>query len=825
MKRINYCNLILLASLFLKGSLVLSQPLANQNSLMVTQEIRYSVKDASEVFLVWGINNWQSQEENLRPPGTFTKDGLLYTPMKQVDGMFSTKFSVKPNTQLDYVFWITKGPRNSSTDIWDINNVPKKDYHTITLNDSVTLIQSNIKVRSREPLTLLDFSWQLLLSFTGLILAFIVIKKYRFKEIQNKPSARTIIIASAIILVFGLFIIRSSILGISWDLYLHPLEFAPQLLWAGLYDFLYVAALTLLFLAFLFLFQNSPRIKSAIVYFFISLGLISLVSGILNIRIVQMLGKPFNYRWLYYSDFLHSADAKAAMSSNISLAYIVNIIIVCIAAIIGAILIISVIELLNHKYRLQKVLLTSLVFLNLGYLILAQKGIHEYKWNYNKLANPVFSFVESVNPFKQDPELFTMELADSLKMVKTSGSIVSDRFKGLPNKIKNVIVLVLESTPAEYIEPYGSKFKTSPELEKNISNSIVFENIYAHVPSTNKSMVCLLGSIYPWISYTSITQEHPDINISTISSELKKHGYRTAFFNSGDNHFQRGGEFLALRKFDTIKDCRNLNCTQKFGMNEKEFDPLDGTNDECTGQELMKWVKNEPDKPFFTMMWTYQTHYPYYFLGSEKQFDTSDPILNRYLNAVKHSDLVLGRIIEELKTNNLFESTLIVVVGDHGEAFGRHDQTTHSSKIYEENLHIPCVFINPKFEKERSDAIGGSIDIAPTIMNVLGLPASDQWHGKSLFTGKKNDRAYFFAPWADYLFGYREGDRKYIYNATTGDTEIYDLNTDPQEAKNIATDLPEQVESCHQRLGAWVQYQNKFMEEAINAKGNNERGN
>lgn len=825
MKKISCINLVLFTSLFFKLSLVFSQTLPTLNSSMVTQEIRYSIKDASEVFLVWGINSWQSQEENLRPAGTYIKDGLLYSPMNLEDGIFSIKFRVKPNTQLDYVFWITKGPRESSTDIWDINKAPEKDYRTITLNDNVTLIESDIKVRSKEPLTLLDFSWQLLLTVTGLILAFIVIKKNRYKDIQYKPSARTIVISSAIILLFGLFLIRTSILGISWDLYLHPLEYMPQLLWSGFYDFLYVASLTLLFLGFLFLFRNSPRVQSAIAYFFISLALISLVSGILNVQIVQMLGKPFNYRWLYYSDFLHSADAKAAMSSNISFAYIVNIFIVCLSAIIGAIFIISVIELLKHKYRLQKVLLTSLLFLNLGYIIFAQKNIQEYKWSYNKLANPVYSFVESVNPFKQDPELFTMELADSLKMVKTSGGAVSDRFKDLPNKIKNVIVLVLESTPAEYIEPYGSQFKTSPELEKNISNSIVFENIYAHVPSTNKSMVCLLGSIYPWISYTSITQEHPDINISTISSELKKHGYRTAFFNSGDNHFQRGGEFLALRKFDTIKDCRNLNCVQKFGMNEQEFDPLDGTNDECTGQEMMKWVKNEPYKPFFTMMWTYQTHYPYYFSGQEKKFETSDPTLNRYLNAVKHSDLVLGSIIDELKANDLFESTLIVVVGDHGEAFGRHEQTTHSSKIYEENLHIPCVFINPIFKKEKSDAIGGSIDIAPTIMNVLGLTAPDQWHGKSLFTAKKSDRAYFFAPWADYLFGYREGDRKYIYNATTGDTEIYDLNTDPQEANNIVQDLPEQVECCHQRLGAWIQYQNKFMEEAINSDEKNHKRN
>jgi|GEM_PF-823530 len=813
MKKIHFFNLLFFSSLLLNCTTARSSaPIINEDSLMATQEIRYSAKDASEVFLVWGINNWQFQDENLRPAGTYINGKMMYTPMKSENGIFSTVLKVKPNTKIDYVFWITKGPRNSNTDIWDINKAPRQDYQTITLNNNITLIQSDIKIRSKEPLTLLDFSWQLLITVIILALIFFVIKKYRYKNISGKPSARTIIISCSTILLLGLFFVRASILGISWDVYLHPVEFMPQLIWAGFYDFLYVSFLTLLFLAFLLAFRNFPRIKPVIVNIFISISLISMVSGILNIRIVQMLGKPFNLRWLYYSDFLRSADAKSAMVANISLSYILNIITVCIAAIIGGFLIISIVNLLKQKYRIQKVLLTSLICLNIGYMILGQKGIHDHQWNYDKLANPIFSFVESINPFAQNPALFSMKFADSLKIINSPKESLSNRFIGLQKKIKNVIIIVLESTPAEYIEPYGSKFKTTPELNKYISNSIVFENIYAHVPATNKSMVCLLGSIYPLLSYTSITQEHPAINIPTISSELKKRGYRTAFFNSGDNSFQRGGEFLAHRDFDTIEDCKNLKCKQKFVITQKGWDPLDGINDECTGQELISWIKNKPDKPFFTMMWTYQTHYPYFASGEEQKYDTSDPSLNRYLNAVHHSDLMLGKIMEELKANNLFESTLVVLVGDHGEAFGRHEQTTHASKIYEENLHIPCVFINPAFKNERSAAIGGSKDIAPSIMNILGIPAPDKWQGKSLFTSNKNDRTYFFAPWADFLFGYREGNKKYIYNATKGITEIYDLLKDPHEAKNLAADLPLEVELCHQRLAAWVQYDNKFME-------------
>lgn len=820
-KKIYYLIFVFLSPLLLNClASNAAQPLPDKNQLLLMQEIQYSIKDASEVFLVWGINNWQFQDENLRPSGTFIKGKLMYTPMQYEDGIFSAVLNVKSNTQIDYVFWISKGPRNSSTDIYDINEAPKKDYHTVTTNNNVILIKSNVKVRSKEPLTLLDFSWQLLIAVIIPGFIFFLLKKYRFISISGKPSPGTIILCSSIILLLGLFFARTSILGISWDLYLHPFEFMSQLIWAGFYDFLYVAFLTVLFLLFLYLFRNFQKIQAVVLYSFITLSLFSMVFGILNIRIVQMIGKPFNYRWLYYSDFLHSSDAKAAIASNISFTYILNIVVVCLAAIIGSILIIFIVGWLKQKYRIQRVLFTSLICLNIGYVILAQRGIQIHKWNYDKLANPVYSFIESVNPFAQNPALFTMEVADSLKMVD-SKKILSARFSGISNKIKNVIIVVLESTPAEYIETYGSKFKITPELEKYIPNSIVFENIYAHVPSTNKSMVSLLGSIYPWISYTSLTQEHPDINIQTISCELKKYGYRTSFFNSGDNLFQKCGEFLSFRKFDVIKDCRNLKCEQKFSMNEKEDDPLDGIDDECTGQELINWIKKEPGKPFFTMMWTYQTHYPYYASGEEQIYDTSDPILNRYLNAVHHSDFVLGKIVDELKVNNLFESTLIVVVGDHGEAFGRHEQTSHSSKIYEENLHIPCVFINPVFKKERSSAIGGSVDIAPTIMNILELPASDKWQGKSLFTGSKNDRVYFFGPFSDCLFGYREGNRKYIYNATIGNTEIYDLHTDPQEANNLASQFPEQLECSYQRLAAWVQFQNKFIEKTLKKTANN----
>lgn len=780
----------------------------------VTVQIQYLSEEANEVYMAWGVNGWSNQEEVLWPEGTYRKDKILYTPMKHNNGVYTVTFKLKPNTLIDYAFWITKGPRDVASDIWDTNKEPQKDYHTLALSNHTTLIKSAINIRPKEQLSILNFSTPVFLAFLLLGTCVFFLKKYKFKSLAFTTTPKRIIICSAIILALALFMTRASVAKIGWDLYYNPLEYLPRLFWIGFYDYLYVIVITVLFLILLFAFKKHKRLQKTVAVSFSVVCFISLIASLLNIKVVEMLGKPFNFRWLYYSGFLKTTDSQAALSSNISAPYIISIVSLCVCAVLASVLLLYLLEWLLPKVKLRKVALTVFVCLNLGYLITAKNQLTEYKNDYNHLANPVTAFLESVNPLASDPELYSMEVPDSLRISDKKNS--SELTTPFPKGIKNVLVVVLESTPAEYVQPYDSKYKITPELEKHLSHAVVFDNMYAHAPATNKSMVCLLGSVYPWLSYHSITYEHPDIAIPTISSELQKKGYRTAFFNSGDNRFLKAGEFLWNHKFEELKDCKSLNCKTQFIEKDAKWDPLDGTDDECAGDELMTWINSEKDKPFFSMIWTYQTHYPYYATGEEKNYEPADPILNRYLNAVNHSDYVLGKILNNLEKNGLFESTLVVVIGDHGEAFGRHDQTTHASKIYEENLHIPCVFINPGLKPQRVNGISGMIDISPTIMSSLGMQSPDQWQGENLFAATKNKRTYFYCPWSDYLFGYREGNKKYIFNASTGTTEIYDLEKDPQETKNIATS--EEAELSHLKLAAWVQYHNNYMNSILAKK-------
>src|SRR6476646_11856476 len=87
----------------------------------VQQDIVYVSPEASEVYIVWGINNWSLPESSSRPEGSFVKDKLLYTPMHKKGNSFSVSLKVKQNTMVDYVFWITSGPVSKPVDVWDVN--------------------------------------------------------------------------------------------------------------------------------------------------------------------------------------------------------------------------------------------------------------------------------------------------------------------------------------------------------------------------------------------------------------------------------------------------------------------------------------------------------------------------------------------------------------------------------------------------------------------------------------------------------------------------------------------------------------------------------
>ena len=782
----------------------------------VILEFRYTAPEAGEVFLVWGVDGWKVLPKETRPPATFVKNSLMYTSM-QLDGNdFVARLDVPVNMIVDYGFQ-TRRKRSGAAIEW----VWEGDYDFISRQDSTIAVDAEASLAdAKEVIT--DFNFWTDLFIVAAILFGVSFVCKRFQS-RNKSSAVQLpvlsIVSTSVGLYFCLLLIRSHLNGSHFFYRQDMSNFSIRLLEIGYYDFTYVSALTALSLSAVFFFRKKKEIQRLIIIGHGLMAIISLLISFVNIKTLQMLGQPLSYQWVYYSSFLDSPDARHAIFANFSWNMLLNFFA------LGT-LMISSIHMLHHSLPLLFKRLSQRYFFVIGMiavilcLAISHWFVQASALAKPKLVNPVAFFLESLVSAGKNPDLFTIQVplqyeehapADGENSCKVPVSHPHNP------AIQNVIIFVLESVPAKYIEAFGGSYPVTPELQRYLQHALLFTNMYHHAPTTNKTLVSMLASIYPWISYHTLTGKHPNLAVPTLSSELEQRGYRAAFLNAADNRFQNADEFLSHRRFDTIADNRSLACArQRFQV---ELAYSDGVDDDCLVDAFGDWQHEKPVEPFFAVLWTAGTHYPYFITGEEKSYGVNDKNLNRYLNALHHSDFVLGRLLRLLEDRGLLESTLVVVVGDHGEAFGEHQQMGHATGIYEENVRIPLVLINPVlFKGDKNDTIGGMVDLAPTIFCLLNFPAPADWQGKSLFAKNQPSRTYFFSPWYDFLFGLRDGNHKYIFNATANLHEFYDLNADPMETKNLADEMPEAVQHANLRLASWVQYHDRYMKNLIQKK-------
>ncbi len=629
----------------------------------------------------------------------------------------------------------------------------------------------------------------------------------------------------AIALALCLLPIRASVIGYGLYSLQNPLRELPGATISGVYDILFVAVTALPFLVAAGFLRRRVWAQRVTVGIYAVFATMVLLAGLANVPVVAMLGGPFNYRWLYYADFLTSPDAHDAMLSQLPPRAYLTAAWFCLAMFsIGYAL-----SWAAHWSRRIIAPRTSLAVLFGGafvYAIFAHWFLVTQRWDPNKLHNPIYAFAASLLEASESPALFTMPVQYDPATFKPA-ALRADASR-LPTgragdaKIHNVLLFVLESVPAEYLEVYGGKYPgVTPTLSKYRDRSMIVRDVYAHAPGTNVSLVSILCSTYPWISYLTLTQEHPALAVDSLSSTLKSHGYRTGFFASGDLQYQGAGRFLSHRDFDKVEEFRDRTTGEADPhFSSKQWSYLNGNDDITTANSLVRWMSEgelgSDGRPFFAMMWTLATHYPYYHKGPPTDFAPQDELLNRYLNALRDGDAALGVILKSLEDSGLLDSTLVVVVGDHGQAFGRHNQWGHGSNIYEENLRVPMVLINPQlFKGEELRAVAGLVDVAPTVLDLLNHELPGTFQGRSVFAKDRRNEVYFVAPWSDSLFGCRIGNMKLIFNSTRNMFEVYDLAADPMEERNIAAAQKEFILKAQDQLAAWVQYQAGFYREAF----------
>lgn len=590
------------------------------------------------------------------------------------------------------------------------------------------------------------------------------------------------------------------------------IDFA-RLCFSGTYDTAFAIGLAVIFLAILMPLRRQKAAGMVIYRVFLLVATLCLLAGLINAKVIAVLGRPLTYQWLYYSDFLQSMDSHEAIMASLTWKMVIGFVSVCLMYPMFSIALGYWID--RERPRLSKRkrhLASALVWVGaLSYVAVGQWYLESRGWPYNKLVNPVYEFGRSWAVSGRQPLLFTMKTSsDDAELTPPMQSSPSMRPYS-PTAIKHVVLFVLESTPAQYLGAYGSKCLATPNIDRWSKHAAVFESIYAHAPASNKSLFSILCSVYPWISYRAETEEIWEQPLPSMTSILKEHGYVCGFFSSGDLSYQGGEGFLSACGFNLIQDFKKRENARKIFTN-KRWSFLDGSDDISTTDSLTEWFEEQHklNTPIFAMLWTNMTHYPYFTEEDHHELGTKENLFNHYLNALHYGDRAFGKLMTWLEERRLVNETLVIVVGDHGEAFGQHGQLTHANNIYEENCHVPLLLINPMlFTGQHLPAVGGMVDIAPTIAEILGYPPAITWQGRSLFSATRLNRTYFFAPWSDYRFGYRDNNIKFIYDATKNSYEMYDLSVDSTEERNLVATHGDQIAQHLQRIAAWVQNQNR----------------
>ena len=364
----------------------------------------------------------------------------------------------------------------------------------------------------------------------------------------------------------------------------------------------------------------------------------------------------------------------------------------------------------------------------------------------------------------------------------------------------NVVMIVMESVGAGRLQLYGASYKDSPEMVRLAGHGLVFDRIYAAQSYTSAAMPALFCSLYPEHTRLNVLQLSPDIGVPGLAEVLAGHGFRTAFMHEGQLSFDNQSVFV-----------------ESHGFQEVFFRDLDPVvaRDSALAQIAEKWIKADSDKPFFLAIWTQDTHHPY-LSASDDDYHAGDRQLNRYLNAVHSTDALVAQLVHGLDEMNIADNTIVAITGDHGEAFGEHGQLVHGFTAYDEELHVPLVLVNPRMfpHQLHVTSMGRQIDVAPTILGLLGYDAPESWQGTDLLGDYPPERAYLFASSGNFSLGLVEGNSKYIHNFDYGSDELYDLAHDPEEVRNLSSALENRslVARDHLRVEAWLSFQDTYLD-------------
>jgi arylsulfatase A-like enzyme len=379
----------------------------------------------------------------------------------------------------------------------------------------------------------------------------------------------------------------------------------------------------------------------------------------------------------------------------------------------------------------------------------------------------------------------------------------------------NIIFIVVDCLRSDHLGFYGYHRQTSPNIDQFAQKSIVFNNAYCHSSWTKPSVASILTSLRPNSHGAIRTYDALPDRALMISEVCKNNGYTNGFFNGNNPYIEKKFAFdQGFKYYVSTKDINAEKLTNEFLF-------------------VLKEVKK---KKFFAYLHYMDVHLPYsqnpynfsfsenvpdHFFSPQdalvkeirqltafnKLSDTEKHYLESlYDGQIKFVDENIGRLLDFLKDNHLYENTIVVITSDHGEEFWEHDNFEHGHTLYDELLHVPLIISAKNFEHVIVENRVRLLDLVPTVLEMADIKTDGlNFQGVSLLqsfeSGSKNKEFPVFA--AGTLYGrekfclidrnikliHNNQDSKIFFELIGSNNneeyELYDLKTDPDERINL----------------------------------------
>jgi arylsulfatase A-like enzyme len=360
----------------------------------------------------------------------------------------------------------------------------------------------------------------------------------------------------------------------------------------------------------------------------------------------------------------------------------------------------------------------------------------------------------------------------------------------------NVLLFVVDTLRSDRLSCYGYALNTSPYLDALAGEGVLFSNAVSQSSWTRPAIASILTSTYPGVHGA---EDRPDIvraGLPSLSTTLRENGYTTIGIINNPNLQTRWG---FGSDFDRYIDHSSRDVIDRNNQDRLVIDTAMAALDDVGDRNWMIYTHIiAPHGPYFPPP-PFDEKFPPVLDGLDSGAQKAEVMRSGYDGDIAFADALFGQLLDDLKARGIYDNTIVVFVSDHGEQFLEHGAIGHGFSLFDEELMVPLVMKLPGIQNTPRviENIVETIDIAPTILQSIGVKPNPRFQGRSLsgiINGEDDPHRLGYArlrlAQVD-MHTVRSDRYKYIFDVTTKQQTLFDLVADPNEQNPRSAIPPE----------------------------------